>query len=395
MKNKTTKKKIAFFISHPIQYYAPLFRLLNKSEKIDLTVYYFSGETLNSYKDKQLGKVISWDTDLTSEYTYKVLTNNSLRPSIYNGFFGVVNFEIIREVREGGYDYIISHGWNYASHWLVFITSFFYKIPVILRGEMPLKQEYLKSKVKIFFKKIVLTILFKKIHGFLSIGSQNKDFYKYYGVQNERIYFAPYAIDNKFFRENYLKLKQKKDSIRVKGKFDKFDKIVLFVGKFISKKNPMDLVKAFHGVNNLKYCLIFVGDGEDRDRMEDYILKNNIANIFISGFKNQSELGEYYTIADLFVLPSGLGETWGLVLNEAMNYNLPILVSDTVGSSDDLIQKNGFAFKEGDIKDLSEKIKYMLSVEDLSGMGRNSYNIVKKYSFENIESAILKIIDKN
>ena len=157
----------------------------------------------------------------------------------------------------------------------------------------------------------------------------------------------------------------------------------------------MDLVKAFHGVNNLKYCLIFVGDGEDRDRMEDYILKNNIANIFIAGFKNQSELGEYYTIADLFVLPSGLGETWGLVLNEAMNYNLPILVSDTVGSSDDLIQKNGFAFKEGDIKDLSEKIKYMLSVEDLSGMGRNSYNIVKKYSFENIESAILKIIDKN
>ena len=111
------------------------------------------------------------------------------------------------------------------------------------------------------------------------------------------------------------------------------------------------------------------------------------------GFKNQNELPKFYTIADLFVLPSGLGETWGLVINEAMNYNLPIIASETVGSCDDLILDNGLIFEEGDVYDLSIKIKDTLSNPNLKCMGEMSYKIIQRYSYQAIEKSIIEAIN--
>ena len=139
---------------------------------------------------------------------------------------------------------------------------------------------------------------------------------------------------------------------------------------------------------------MLVGEGDLRNSLEKYIKINDIKNIFFTGFINQNELPVFYTMADLFVLPSGLGETWGLVLNEAMNYDLPIVVSETVGSCDDLVLDNGVTFKEGDIQELSCKIKNLLSDGNLLNMGKRSYQVIQKYSYEHIEESILEIINK-
>ena len=79
------------------------------------------------------------------------------------------------------------------------------------------------------------------------------------------------------------------------------------------------------------------------------------------------------------------GETWGLVVNEAMNFGLPVLVSDMVGCKDDLVEENGngFVFQTGDLKDLSYKIGTL--VENYSPettMGIESLKIIKNYSYE-------------
>jgi len=388
------KKKIAFFISHPIQYISPLFRKLAKNEFIDLRVYYFSDETINkSFKDKEFGKEIKWDTDLLGGYKYKFIKNNSISPSIYNMPFGLVNINSYKEINNNNYDLVIVHGWNYVSHWIVFISSIILKVPILLRAETPHKQELLKSKIKVLIKRMLLKPLFNKISGFLSIGTQNKNFFKSYKVQEKKIYFAPYAIDNDSFRNNYLNNKVNKIDFRKKYNLNKYNKIVLFVGKLIDKKNPIDLLKAFHELNDENNCLVFVGDGNNKEKMKDYIQRNNISNVILVGFKNQSELVEFYVLSDIFVLPSGLGETWGLVVNEAMNYSLPIIVSDTVGCSDDLIVDNGFTFKEKDIDDLSIKLNKLLKANNLDEMGENSYNIIKEYSYENIEKAILEALN--
>ncbi len=146
----------------------------------------------------------------------------------------------------------------------------------------------------------------------------------------------------------------------------------------------MDLLQAYHLLNDDETALVFLGDGELRNEMEDYISKHNIKDVFLTGFKNQSEVGKYFTAADIFVLPSGTGETWGLVVNEAMNFNLPIIVSDIVGSYSDLVSENmnGYSFKAGDIIGLKNKLFELLNYQDLGAFGNYSKNIVENYSFK-------------
>ena len=311
--------------------------------------------------------------------------------------FGLINFKTIKELKklkENNCDVIVIQGWNYVSHWIVFLTSFFLKLPILLRVEMPLNHEVSKSRWKLLIKKAILKPLFKNISLFLSIGKQNAEFYKSYGIDENKILFSPYAVDNDFYRNSYLKLKDKKDELKLKYKVNKYKNIILFVGKFIDKKKPLDLIKAFHNLKKDDSCLLFVGEGNLRADMEKYIEKNKIQNIILTGFINQNELPNFYTIADLFVLPSGVGETWGLVINEAMNYDLPIIVSSTVGSCDDLVRDNGLTFKEGDTDDLSNKLNEILSKPNFKDIGSNSYNIIKNYSYENIENYIIEAINK-
>ena len=391
------KIKIAFFVTHPIQYFSPLFKELNKNLEIDLTVYYFSDETIKIFEDKGFNKKIKWDINLLEGYNFEFLKNNSLIPTIYKPPFGLINFSVLKKIKKDKLDIVLIHGWNYVSHWIVFLICFFRKIPVILRSEMSVSQEFKKSKIKLFFKKMILKkFLFKKISAFLAIGKENYNFYLYYGVPASKIFLAPYGIDNDRFNGQFNIYKNNKEEIKKELKCSGYDKIILFVGKLISKKNPIDLVKAFHLINNENIGLILIGEGKLRYNIENYIKKYFLKNIFITGFINQKELPKYYTISDLFVLPSGIGETWGLVVNEAMNFKLPVIVSDTTGCSADLVIDgvNGYKFKEGDIKDLSEKISLILSDENkIKKMGEESLKIINNYSYEETIRGFMKSID--
>ncbi len=107
----------------------------------------------------------------------------------------------------------------------------------------------------------------------------------------------------------------------------------------------------------VKSSLVFVGDGYLRDKMEKYINDNNLENVFIMGFRNQSELPGFYAMSDVFVLPSKL-EPWGLVVNEAMCFGLPVIVSDQVGASGDLVvdDENGYIFPACNINALTKSL---------------------------------------
>ena len=147
----------------------------------------------------------------------------------------------------------------------------------------------------------------------------------------------------------------------------------------------MDLLRAYEllivGYRlSLTPALVFVGDGILRPELEKYVKDHKLFNVHFVGFKNQTELPNYYAISDVFVLPSGAGETWGLVANEAMCFDLPVIVSDAVGCGYDLVKqgKNGFVFPLGDIEKLTE---YLFSI--LSGnYKQKSFEIIKNYSHE-------------
>jgi glycosyltransferase involved in cell wall biosynthesis len=112
------------------------------------------------------------------------------------------------------------------------------------------------------------------------------------------------------------------------------------------------------------------------------------------GFVNQSQLGSYFAAADVFVLPSEF-ETWGLVVNEAMYFGLPVIVSDRVGCRHDLVipGKTGEVFHHGDVKSLSLLLDYFLgdsSERIMAGLKAREH--IKKFSVQAAADGIAKAV---
>lgn len=237
---------------------------------------------------------------------------------------------------------------------------------------------------------------FPKIKRGLFIGDQNKKFLEFMGVSKSKLFFTPYAVDNSRFRLDFESLKNKKSELRTEFGISQDGIVFLTSGKLISKKRPLDLLMAFHEADISNSYLIFLGDGGLRLEIEQYIKENRIENVFITGFKNQTKIAPYFVVSDVFVLCSGVGETWGLVTNEAMNFNLPIVISDLVGSTDDLVidNENGFIYPYASVSKLSERLIEMNNnKKNLMRYGGKSSEIIQKYSYRNIILGLLSAGD--
>jgi glycosyltransferase involved in cell wall biosynthesis len=213
---------------------------------------------------------------------------------------------------------------------------------------------------------------------FLYIGGANKRLYQKFGVSQELLYSAPYAVDNKRFVKQATEYRSRRSELRRFWAIDDDAYCVLFCGKLIPKKRPMDLVKAAQilrangGLTNIH--LLFVGSGEldfklreacnvvhDAERQQSpyysqLIGSSNLPPATFAGFLNQTQISRAYVAADCLVLPSDYGETWGLVVNEALASGLPCLVSDACGCAEDLIDDK-FRFAMGDARAISQKLE--------------------------------------
>jgi glycosyltransferase involved in cell wall biosynthesis len=353
------KRRVIFINSHPIQYFAPLYKYLNE-QGLETECWYCSDENVKGHLDRQFGTKVEWDIPLLDGYKARFFPNRSWKPSLYNGFFGLFNPGMIRSLRQEKKSIIVVHGWAYVTHIMVILFGRLMGHTICLRGESPLNQELLKRKIVIGAKKVLLGwMLFPFVHHFLYIGKQNRRFYEYYGVASERLVFAPYAVDNARFRKSAAEFIPLKTKLRSALGIGATDRVILFAAKLIEKKRPMDLLKAYQQLDLAGKCLVIVGDGELKAEVEDYVSKNQLPNVHLAGFVNQSEIPKFYAIADVFVLCSGEGETWGLSVNEALNFGLPVVVSDMAGCAEDLVvpSESGFSFRSGDVDELTNRLR--------------------------------------
>ncbi len=381
-------KRITFLYTHPIQYFAPLLKKISTENFCKMRAL-FCYDTTKGYQDKEFGQKIKWDVPLLEGYDYQFLPRTF--PKLQSPFLKYFNLSIVSALSKKNTDIIAIHGWGYGTAILAILIAKIKGIEVWMRSETPLCQEILKKGLLQKIKTLYLQyLIFKCVDKFMYIGEQNKLFYQYYGVHENKLFFAPYSVDNDniIHSSNQLNRLSVRENLGIKK--DQF--VILFSGKLIKKKNPLDLLMAFKEANLNNSILIFLGDGNLRNELEEYTKLNNICTkVIFAGFKNQSELSVYFKASDLFVLPSGMNETWGLVVNEAMLYGLPVIVSDIVGCVSDLVKdgQNGFKYPVGDIQKLSEFIKAAYSNNDWLENARNmSISTIRNYSFNTIVNSI-------
>ncbi|MBM3965257.1 MAG: glycosyltransferase family 4 protein [Planctomycetes bacterium] len=364
---------LAVVTSHPIQYQVPLWRALS-ANGTNFRVWYLTDHGVSLSLDREFGVKFKWDIDLQSGYSHEFL--NLRMPIDMSRFRGVVLEEnLATRIQSQNVTHLMVEGWRYQAFWQAIKSAKQQGIHVILRGETnAIGRRGIAKRVA---RRLLLRPLLSKVDSFLCIGTQNRRFYERQGISTSRLHSAPYSVDNDLFAKSAAELRSKRNLLRSNWGISQDALVVLFCGKFIDKKHPMHLIKAAKllKARNPKIHLLFVGGGEQGDSLrrslnvvfdhekgglQESPVDSVAPRASFTGFLNQSQISQAYVAADLLVLPSDQGETWGLVVNEAMASGLPAIVSDQVGCAVDLPAALDpmFVFRFGDIDALAISIEH-------------------------------------
>ncbi len=394
-------RKLAIITTHPIQYNAPLYRILSERGTISIKVFYTWGESVLKDKyDPGFGKSIQWDIPLLEGYEYQFVENISTNPGSHH-FKGIQCRDLNEQINNWQPDALLVYGWSYSAH-LSCLRYFKNKIPLFFRGDSTLLDS--PSFLKSIIKNIVLKWVYSNIDYALYVGENNRQYFKQYGIKENQLIYAPHVVDNNCFVDLTGEYNQRASQWRLDLGIKENDLVFLFAGKFESKKNPELLINVFKKLSETrKNChLIIVGDGILKNKLIELSnpsLNNSATqrlNIIFLPFQNQSMMPIVYRLADVFVLPSqGPGETWGLAVNEAMACGKGIIVSDKVGCAPDLIEQgvNGFVFESQDESDLLRKMGMFCNDFSLpKKMGEVSLNKIASFNQANLAEIIEKSV---
>ena len=295
-----------------------------------------------------------------------------------------------RPVLRGDYDTIILGGWDEPTYLLLWLWGVVRRRRVFFWVESTAKDS-LRRGVKEKYKKALLA----RAAGCIVPGKRSFEYCRQLGMPAHRIFTAPNATDRGYFRERAERLLPQRTGLRreegLKGL------AALFVGRLVeSLKGVSTLIKAAGLLQKAgeKVVLLLAGDGPDRKSYEEQIRVEGTKDVRFLGLLDHEKLCRYYALADVLVQPSRC-EPWGFVLNEGMEFGLPLAVSEAVGAGPDLVREgeNGFVFPVGDASSLACILQNFIKNEELrKEMGEASRTRIKKFSPENWAEGVVKAI---
>jgi len=346
------RRRLGIVVTHPIQYQVPLYRHLAEATSIEPHVFYLTDHGVSASYDPGFAQRIHYDISLLDGYEHEFVANWSPWASPSTPW-GACNPTLPRAIRHASLDALLVHGWHNVSTWLAYATAMAGRIPYLLRGEARPDPHDLPP-VKGAFKHALLRPLVRHAAACLAIGSENRKFYTAYGAAPERIFHAPYSVDtNRFETAGNIGRMQRAERLAALG-LNAAHPVVLFAAKLQPWKRPFDVVRALDLLAP-SVILIVIGDGPLRSELEQAAAQRPWMRVL--GFVNQTEIGEWYGVADLFVLPSD-HEPWGLAVNEAMAAGALPIVSDAVGCAPDLVTPEiGWVYETGNLDELACAIR--------------------------------------
>ena len=378
--------KLAFLTTHPIQYQVPVFRHLAAEEGIEFQTLYCTIPTA-AQQGAEFGVEFEWDIPLLEGYPYHVLENVSKNPGLMH-FTGCDTPGVGDYLRRESFDAVVVNGWVVKSCLQTARACKRFRIPCIVRGEAN------NLRPRAWWKRLIHRRLMRFYDAFCPIGKASAAFYRELGISDDRMFLAPYCIENERIEASSPRDEQSIAAAREHFGIDPEECCFLFCGKLIEKKQPIGLLQAVAEAKKqgAQFQVLVVGDGELRNRCER-IAKEQQLPVRFTGFLNQSEIGRAYSASDALVLPSDNGETWGLVVNEGFAAGLPALVSDQVGCHPDLIHEGetGWVHPFGDWKTLAEHLSRAAEQRDsLAEMGKNAKGLIRHYSPRDAADGILR-----
>jgi glycosyltransferase involved in cell wall biosynthesis len=326
--------------SHPVQYHAPFFRGIIAAG-LDIEVgYYHQGTAGRVAHDAEFGLDIEWDVDLLRGYPYRIFAG------------GLANYQRTEQIRIGPKllswalqnqkTPLLLVGWFVEAIWLIWLVRNLRQAPTIVMSETtPLS---FAATPRPAWRVSLLRWLWQHTASGLFIGCRNRTFLRQMGIPGDRLFHAPYSIDNADFATEVNQMLPRRPELCYQYDLAPDKPVFLFCGKLIPKKRPLQLLEAFLAAGLADQAqLLYVGAGQLRPKLEQRIQAMGLKHVHLIGFLNQSQMPLAYVLGELLCLISGPTETWGIVINEALACGRPVIVSDTVGCTPDLVDReNGW-----------------------------------------------------
>lgn len=328
------RTRLAIVVSHPIQYYVPLYQRLAARDDLTVRVFFTWHAGGSAVHDRGFQRSVEWDIPLTSGYDFESVPNTARRPGT-DRFLGLENPTLVAAVRGWKPDVVHVTGWAWHSHLRLLRALHAARVPSIFRGDSHLLDAP-ASGLRWWLKRLVLRRVLSWPTAFLVVGRANRAYYRAFGVADARMRDSPHSIDVKRFAEPVESLEREASEWRQGLGVAAHERVLLYAGKFETKKQPLELARAFLAGAGPGLVLAMVGGGEHEEAVRQ-IATAESGRILLLPFQNQSRMPVVYRLGDLFILPSAYGETWGLAVNEALASSRPVLVSDRVGCAPDVV----------------------------------------------------------
>ena len=365
-----------FFITNMCTHYSiKLYELL--SERTDIEYYFTGGE--EPYWEKKNKK---WSGNFKSEYL--------------RGFFLLPKFRItpgLFRVIFSKYDILIKTIDDRFALPLTFLCAKILRRPFIFWVGLWKHPQTFFHKVSFIFTKMI----YNHSDAIVVYGKHIKKYLMAIGVDENKIFCAPHAVDNSLFNKNVSS--EDKKRIRLELGVTE-EKVLLYVGRLEPCKGLEYLIKAVADIRDVENIVIFIGAGAQRDSLEVKCRELNVKSKFLEFIPND-KLYWYYAVADIFILPSittsNFKEPWGLVVNEAMNQGCPVIATDAVGAAaGGLVEngQNGFIVPEKNSEALRSAIYNLVSDEPLRlKMSSHSREGIKQWTQENMVEGFIQAIE--
>jgi glycosyltransferase involved in cell wall biosynthesis len=378
--------RLGVLATHPIQYQAPLFRRI--AERVDLTVYFAHQQSARDHARADFGVEFEWDIPLLEGYRHRFLHNRARNPDV-STFRGCDTPEISGVLLKERYDAFLLLGWYNRSFLQAIYGGWRAGTPLMVRGDSQLLTR--RRPILRLAKRAAYRLLMGMFDAHLYVGTRSREYYEHYGARSESLFFAPHFVDTDFFRRLSQAARPSRESVRNALGIASSDTALLFVGKLIGRKRPLQLIEMAARLNarGQEVVVVYVGSGPMEDEIRRYAAQSNVRAV-MAGFKNQTELPAMYVAGDMLVLPSDARETWGLVVNEAMACGTPAAVSEAAGCSQDLIEEgSGVRFPLDDVAAASDEIFRYFSSIGAAQRRQSLDRLTKRYSVEAAADGIL------
>ncbi|MDD5864124.1 MAG: glycosyltransferase family 4 protein [Firmicutes bacterium] len=283
------------------------------------------------------------------------------------------------------YDAIVICGYSSPTAMLAMAWLRRKKIPFYLEADGGLIRQEGKGKFR--FKKSLVSMA----DFWLSSGRYTTEFLVHYGAREDRVFSYPFSsVYEKDILPAVLSAEEKR---RAKAELGVSEgQMVLSVGQFIPRKGFDILMRAASALDrSIGFYIVGGEPTEEYRRLRDTL---GLENVHFVGFRKKEALDRYYRAADLFVLPTR-EDIWGLVINEAMAFGLPVITTDRCVAGLELVtdKVNGGIVPVENADALARKIREVLA-SDLEEMGRRSLETIRPYTIENMAKVHEQILGR-